>query len=324
MNVLTKNRLGQLIPWWPEIINDDPTWVRLIREGEKIPVHQVGLLRGLFWQPTRVELVTSGKMEKCSCCGEEGSSTYSGFKKEQLRYTVEGIWPHPHSPRFNKSTTEGIEESFVSFNSIIPSWTQLGRFVIQRQIDGIQEGQEPAAVIQQAKGLLKDLNLNIGGYANQQAKILKRRHELIFLPNGWSDQTDIINSIVIIGLEHLDALDKSLRIFSKGLKETKKKKKIKGAGVKIYEIAKEQFYRRTEDMILDILACLDFTNHAPQISALGERLRVEVVGLFEESVRPYLSDPNLIHTMAVSRQTLRKRLKELKPQQEGGADGERK
>jgi CRISPR system Cascade subunit CasA len=92
----------------------------------------------------------------------------------------------------------------------------------------------------------------------------------------------------------------------------------------VHETGKVQFYRRTEDLILDTLARLDFTNPAPQISALGERLHVEVVGLFEESVRPYLNDPNLIHTMAVSRQTLRKRLRELKPQQEGGADGERK
>ena len=323
MNVLNKEHLAQLLPWHSNIQNDEPTWVRLINEGEKIPVHQVGLIRGLFWQPTRVELVCSNEMQICSCCGEEVVRAYSGFKKEQLRYTMLGIWPHPHSPRIIKITADGSEESFVSFNAITPSWTQLGRFVIQRLADGNQGGQEPAAVIRQAKSFLRGLRLNVGGYANQQAKILKRRHEIISFPDGWSDKTDILNSLVMMGLGHLEALEKSLRVFSRGIKETKSKSKIKGAGVPVYQTAKEQFYRRTEDSILDTLARLDFYNPSPALAALQNKLHQTVKQLFEESVRPYLNDPNLIHTMAVSRRVLNKHLKALKPQQEGGADGKR-
>ena len=321
MNVLSEERLAQLFPWYTGIQNDEPTWVRLIKEGEKIPVHEVGLIRGLFWQPTRVELVHSKRFEKCSCCGEQGLRTYSGFKKEQLRYTVLGVWPHPHSPRFIKPTPDGVEESFVSFNAISPSWTQLGRFVIQRQVDGNQEGQEPAAVIRQAKSLLRDLRMNVGGYANQQAKILKRRHEVITLPDGWSDSTDIINNLIMTGLNHLEALKKALRFFSKGTKKTKVKNKIKGVGVPIYRIAEEQFYRRTEDTVLDTLARIDFNNPTPYFLALQDKLQRVVRELFEELVRPYLSDPNLIHTMAISRRVLHKHLNALKPQQEEIADG---
>jgi CRISPR system Cascade subunit CasA len=42
--------------------------------------------------------------------------------------------------------------------------------------------------------------------------------------------------------------------------------------------------------------------------------------LFKESVRPYLNDPELIRTMAVSRRTLFKHLNNLEPQTGKGGD----
>ena len=210
------------------------------------------------------------------------------------------------------------EEKYVSFTTTAPSWTQLGRFVVRRAVDDAKTpGQEPAAVIRQAQELGVRLTLCVGGYRNNQASILERRHELLSLGEGWNAKSGIIQEVVDTAIGYRDALNKALFTFFKGGGH-------KGAGVPVHETGKVQFYRRTEDMILDTLARLDFSSPAPQISALKEQLHFEVVGLFDESVGPYMNDPNLIHTMAVSRQTLRKRLRELKPQQEGGADGKRK
>lgn len=317
LNVLTGEGIERLLPWHRKTEGQQPTWIEPIK-SETFSATGIGFLRGLFWQPAHIELLPAETGGNCSCCGQQDTEVYRGFNKAKFNYTVTGIWPHPHGARTMTLKKGEQEEKYVSFTTTAPSWTQLGRFVVRREVaDSKNPGQEPAAVIRQAQELKVRLTLSVGGYRNNQASILERRHELLSLGEGWNINPVIVQEVVDTAIGYRDALNKALFTFFKGGGH-------KGAGVPVHETGKVQFYRRTEDLILDTLARLDFVSPSPQITVLQERLHSEVIGLFEESVRPYLNDPNLIHTMAVSRQTLRKRLKELKPQQEGGADGERK
>jgi CRISPR system Cascade subunit CasA len=316
-NVLSEDNVSADFPWHRNTLNQKPVWVETIKEGSNIPAQTIGLLRGLFWQPAHIELLPPAKGEQpCSCCGFVAKKVYHGFNKAKFNYIITDLWPHPHGARIVSIKKGTREEKFVSFTTTAPAWTQLSRFVVQRQIDGREEGQEPAAVVRQAKRLIRTLRLNIGGYRNNQASILDRRHETIFLNDGWSDKADVVHEFVGLAAGYRDALNKALYVFAKGYKEAKGTK-IKGAGVSVHEVAKEQFYRRTEDAVLDTLACIDFANPAPFLLAMGTRLHEIDVELFEESVRPYLNDPELVRTMAISRNTLRKHLKALKPQQDG-------
>jgi len=255
----------------------------------------------------------------CCCCGATGEKVFHGFNKAKFNYTVAGLWPHPHSPRICSLKKGGREEKFVSFTTTAPAWTQLSRFVVQKETGGGKvEGQEPAAVVRQAQCLVRSLRLTVGGYRNNQASILERRHELIFLNDGWSGHAGVVNDLVSQAIGYRDALNGAMNVFVKGIK----KSKIKGTGIDIKKVAEEQFYRSSEDTVLDTLARIDFANAAPQLLAMGEKLHRIAEGLFNESVRPYLSDPELVRTMAVSRKTLHKHLRALKPQNvKGGVNG---
>lgn len=316
LNVLSKERIEGLFPWHQKTEGQQPTWIEPIK-SETFSAQSIGFLRGLFWQPAHIELLPAETGENCSCCGQQKTEVYCGFNKAKFNYTVSGVWPHPHGARTSTVKKGEQEEKFVSFTTEAPSWTQLGRFVAQRAVtDSKNPGQEPAAVIRQAQDLGVRLTLSIGGYRNNQASILERRHELLSLGEGWNAKPQIIQEIVDTAIGYRDALNKALFSFFKGGGR-------KGAGVPVHENGKVQFYRRTEGIILDTLARLDFGNPASGISALQGKLDAEVKRLFEEAVRPYLSDPNLIHTMAISRRSLNKNLNALKPQQEGGNDGKR-
>ena len=310
-NVLTEERLTELFPWHPVTRSQQTTWVAPIKGGEAIPAQTIGVMRGLFWQPAHIELLPPQGEQACSCCGFVEKQVYIGFNKAKFNYSLEGLWPHPHGPRIS-SVKKGVRaEKFVSFTTSAPAWTQLSRFIVQRQTnDSKDDGQEPAAVVRQAQSLLNKLKLTVGGYRNNQASILERRHELFFLNDGWSDNTNVVHELVGKALGYRDALNKALFVFANGFKE------IKGAGVKVNEVARVQFYRRSEDTVLDSLATIDFAQPVPTLLSMGVKLHGIAVGLFDESVKPYHNDPELIRTAAVARRTLHKHLNALKPQQE--------
>lgn len=324
LNVLGEDRVETELPWYRQTRGQAPTWVEPIKAGATIPAQTIGLLRGLFWQPAHIELLATDEEQLCNCCGFTEKGVYRGFNKAKFNYTITDLWPHPHGARITTVKKGVSEKKFVSFTTTAPAWTQLSRFVVQRQAEGKEDGQEPAAVVRQAKNFLRHLRLNVGGYRNNQASILERRHETIFLNDGWSNMCSVVHDLVEQACGYRDALNKALFVFAKGLKETKGTAKVKGAGVSVQEKAREQFYRRTEDTVLDTLANMDFANPVPVLATMEEGLYKTVSELFEDSVRPYLNDPELVRTMAVSRKTLRKHLKALKPQQDGrkenGAD----
>lgn len=317
LNVLYKDRLKHTISWYSETKDQKPTWVEYIKPNERIKVEQIGLLRGLFWQPAHLELLRPTNNGICSCCGYHTENAYRSFKKEKFNFTVEGIWPHLHSPRTSTRKKGEIQEKFVAFKTTAPSWTQLSRFVFKQDFnDTNREGQEPAAVIREAKrlfgGAAQKLHLLAGGYRNKQASILERRHEVYTLNHGWDQHTAVINELVKTGTGYRDALYKSLYVFTKGMKE------VKGAGIKLHQLGEAKYYRRSESIVLNALANLDFKNAAPELIRMGEKLTVTVKNIFEETIKAYLNDPELIRTMALARRVLNKHLSALKPQKDGG------
>jgi CRISPR system Cascade subunit CasA len=281
-----------------------------------------------------VEVSLSIEAGLCSCCGFQSDNVYSTFNKDKFNFTVEGKWPHPHTPIILTKKKGELKEEYASFKTMpAPSWTQLSRFVVQQQIDANNtEGQQPAAVVLQVRQLYshqaQKLHLLVGGYLNRggQASVLGRRHEVFTLNHGWDKHPDVVRQIVSIGIGYKDALSKALWVFVNGLKETKGNngKKIKGLGekLKLYEVATRQFYRRSEPAIQETLARIDFSIPTPALDRMQASLKRTVRDLFDKSVHPYLQDPELIKTMAVARRTLNKHLRNLEPQQDkGGNDG---
>ncbi len=214
-----------------------------------------------------------------------------------------------------------MQEKFAAFTTSAPAWTQLSRFVVQQQMDETNDGgQQPAAVVLQARNVWKShsrkLHMLIGGYRNNQASVLERRHEVFTLNHGWDKNTHVIHQLVSLGRGYRDALYKANYVFVNGIKD------IKAAGIKLSQGAEAQFYRRSEPTIEDTLARIDFASPETELARMRKSLRGIAEALFEESVRPYLNDPELIRTLAVSRKTLYKHLNNLEPQKgKGGGNG---
>ena len=135
--------------------------------------------------------------------------------------------------------------------------------------------------------------------------------------------TNVVKDLVSLGLGYKGAVTSALFFFCKGLKDKKNNKNnLKGLGdnIDLPKFAEAQFYRRSEPTIETSLAQIDFDNPAVELAKMRIALKRIAEDIFEESVRPYLNDPELIRTLAVAKRTLYKHLNNLEPPKEKGGD----
>lgn len=292
---------------WHEAEHRLPTWIDPIRPGEKLHSVDIGLPRGLFWQPARVELIARDVPGVCDSCGHVSEQMYVGFNKEKFNYTVDGLWRHPHSPMFWTTKKGQIEQRYASFTTTAPAWTQLTQFLTDFSTDE-KEGHRPAAVVsefqQRSFGAAGSIGLLIGGYRNKQASVLERRHELFSFQSGWVDSIADLTEFVQIGLRARKALYGSLMWAAKGQKDV-----FKGIGVDLHKAAERAFYDRSESLMHERLRELDFSAADREKASLNDALRSMVHDLYDEAISPYAHDAELVHAIAAGRTKLFKELK---------------
>lgn len=310
LNVLAEDTAESVMPWYSATKDQLPNYLDKIKADAKMPASRIGLNRGLLWQPAHFELMPSQSSAKCSCCGCY-EPVYNGFNKAKFNYTVEGVWPHPLSSRTFAVKKGEREEKFPSFTTTAPTWTHMGRLVVDRQND--KEGQQTAAVIRQARTLMAadKIQLIVGGYRNNQATVLERRHELFSLAQGWAEHGDVIQQIIGGGLAYKTALRKALYLFAVGIKD-----KVNGSGIDLCVPVETVYYQQTENLMHNSLATIRFEASQEELQALNKQLKATVIGLFNKATEPYRQEPKMLKALALARRSLHKSFKELEPEGE--------
>lgn len=306
-NVLTFARVQERLPGYDlDYTRDQPTWVRPIGGKETVHWNEIGLVRGLFWQPARLEMLRAAQVSSCDVLGTERQPVYTGFRKQKFGFTVAGLWPHPHGA-MTAGTKKGVPESkFAGFTTTAPAWTLLSEFVVPRSIDAsdAKEGSTPAAPVAQADAIGEGrLHLLVGGYRVKKSAVEERRHELMSLAQGWNDDKKRH-----LGKKAKSALRGRLYLAVKG----DKNKGLKGIGADIHETGEMLFYANTEALIHET-----FDNEktfrgwkvakAEFARALAETCR----SIFEELTGSYALKPELIPVIAWARRSLNTALAKL-------------
>lgn len=305
-NVLPLTELDRLLPGYDSSAGDLPVWVDPIPAGKTIVAGSIGLLRGLFWQPAHVELLPSGG-GRCDHCGGEADRLYAGFRKEKFAYQLEGVWPHPHSPRQWEEKNGQRSVRFASFTSLAPAWTQLSQFLFEREEE--KQGYAPAPVISSRRMRRNGgrLQLLIGGYRNNQASVIERRHELFSFAPGWEDAEDQLGDIVDLGLRVKEVLYGSLSLVVK-----RKKGTFKGIGVDLHKDAERAYYRRSEPLIHEALQEMDYDGFQSFRARTVEKLSTLAREIYAEAIEPYAHDPKFIGAIAAGKLKLHTGLRKLR------------
>ncbi|MBV1952627.1 MAG: type I-E CRISPR-associated protein Cse1/CasA [Cycloclasticus sp.] len=311
LNVLTEETITSIMPWYETTKDQVPNYLTPINKGDTIQASAIGLLRGLLWQPAHFELLqATSEQQRCSCCGCN-EPVYTGFNKEKFSYTIEGVWPHPLSSRIFTIKAGNKEEKFPSFTTNAPTWTHMSRLVVDQQSD--KGGQQAAPVIKQARKFIASakMQLIVGGYRNNQATILERRHDLFSLAQGWTEHVEVIQQIIQNGLAYKTALRKALYLFAVGIKD-----KVNGSGVNLCDPVEAIYYQQTESLMQKSLAQVHFEAPEDDLDALQQQLKSIVKELFNQATTPYRQEPKMLKALAMARRSLQKYLKDLEPQGE--------
>lgn len=317
LNVLSEESLDKYLPNWRDGMTQLPTWIKSIQEKTNIPAAGIGFARGMLWQPGHVELSQPEHGGICSCCGHDSDKLFSEFKKAKFAYTIDGLWEHPHSPQALSIKKGDTETRYVGFTQSVPAWTQLSRYIVRREVGKGQQGQKPALIIEQIQrylpGQAKRLELLVGGYLNNQAAIVERRHEMMALSQGWETNTDVVHELVAHGLKYKQGLWKSLSACAKGIK--RKDRNLKGTGLSLQEAGEAQFYRRTENLMLTALSTVNFSDPHPTYTKLDNGFKAACEDIFSALTSPYQHDPELFRTLAIARRGLQRHINEIRIRQ---------
>ena len=290
-NVLHKQSIERILPNFQHLReNDKPVWVDLIQPKSKIHAHEIGLLRGLFWQPAHIELRFAESAGICDLYGLETDRLVTGFFKEKFVYEILGDWIHPHSPRVRDLKKGTLK--YLSFTTTAPTWKQLNHLLVATE-DG-KEGHAPAEVVAQFKrGLAQSNQLIVGGYQNKQASILQRRHEYFPLRSGWDKGGVYISAIVDMALEIKSLLRNKLYGFAKA-----------SGATGVNEKAEALYYHQSEPMIHQALREIDWSQPGNRLPMLRDELIHLSWDIFEQITRPYSHEPKMIKALAKARATL--------------------
>jgi CRISPR system Cascade subunit CasA len=278
-NVLSKDHVDDLID--SANANSKPVWIDPIPPKAKLYTHSMGLLRGLFWQPARVELVVEKTAGRCTACQRTTNQVFTGFRKEKFTYNLEGLWPHPHSPKIWDIKKENKDrERFLSFTTTAPAWTQLNYCALP-QIEQ-KAGSIPAPIVTQFRETFIPeyrLNLLVSGYRNNQASILERRHELFSMPQNWHGNSRYVEGAIHYARTVKDELRRKLYGFAKQV------------GPQVHEIAERQFFFASEPMIHELLREMSLREGQAVLSEFKGKINQLARRLFETLTAPYRHDP---------------------------------
>lgn len=293
-----------------------PVWIIPIEEGATVSVSNIGVIRGLFWQPASVFLKWKEENGICDCCGLNSDTFCREFDKQKFRYELSGQWRHPHSSiKISKE-----KKSYIpSFREETPAWEQLSE-IFPKNV-----GEVPPAVIQNSKiftdeenlqDLKQKITLSIGGYINNQASILERHHYLVPLSSSLLSDEGIktLRLLLDTAMEVKGCLKSSVMSFFKGLGFNLKDKKNSS----FTREAEKMFFLQSENLIRESLSSYDDSTLLRMASDLEDICK----SVLEETATPWLS--NLLGEKALlsAKNVLIRHINKIKLEfNNGGKDG---
>lgn len=299
-NVLNK---AFLVGTAPELLNAEiqqPTWV--IAPNSSKPEHavQIGLLRGLFWQPAKVKL-------------EIINGLATGFFKNPGLCNVPGFWQHPHTPidMLRLQSGNAKEKPFLSARNDLPLWGQMLSFFYTKPqlklVDAQREGTSCALVVQQYQDggtwRGKNIKLAVGGYVKggSAESLAGRKHEIYSLSTDWENRSAEMDHLITMGINVYKILNAAMNKFA-FIAIDKGALKAKESGFKkaIKDKAKQTYFDNSESVMHSVLRQLvwdDIEAYHKQFSNLAR-------SIFEQIMAPYEHDPKMLRAIIESRALL--------------------
>ncbi len=288
---------------------EDPAWVKSISFDKEKPefAHQIGLMRGLFWQPAKVKLVVNADQKA------------TGFFTENGLSCTKNYWLHPHTPIDMKKIQDNDEKkkpymSLSSSSKDMALWTKMLSFLYTNSSE--EEGHTRALVVDaylDGIGRGKPLNLAVGGYIKGKSteSLFARKHEMYSLKPEFNDRYAEMKELVDCALKAQSTLNTSIYFLGQNLKWGEKKndkgqEKSNFIKKSLQPKAQKIYFNNSELLMHETLRTLDFQ----QIQKYKDKFCQLAKTTFEEVTQPYEHDPKFIKAIEKGRSHLFRKLQQ--------------
>jgi len=329
-NTLSRQFLESRIPNLAHPRIREPTWIKSVRypQGKGKPrlgelARDISLMRGLFWQPAKVELETA-KVEESYCSFCQGRTTILavGFKQQSSKHERVLGWIHPHTPYEVKK--DGV------FPLRCPSqrdfWEQLPSMIWELGREG-PAGTSPAlSVSQEVNRLRADERITIvaAGYikGKTQEKLQGRRHAIVSLAPGWRNGEEAVSVLISRALDVDAAIRTVFWLFAFGgeggprnsrvsfegalmLHTDRMTKRMRARKSELEARISAQFFADAEPHLYRTLRDMDFARAKETITQATKCLCSLGETAFQSAIDPYRHTPKGARAAALTRLTLR-------------------
>ncbi len=307
-NILSKETLQKYASQFLQNQDDYPVWVKETkRRNEHEFAYEIGLLRGLFWQPARIQLTLNN------------SGQVTGFLKEPGTCTIKGIWHHPHTPLDIGVFTQQDEKKnpFLSARGNLPLWRDLLSFFYSRSQFNPEkrEGVGRALVVQQYYDVFavrtKVINLIVGGYVKGKSteSLAARKHEMYGLDASWNENFASIQFIVDLGINIQKILLGAVMKFGEIGIDREKRRRKKNKLFNGLKLKSSQIYFQNSEVVMhSILRNINIKD----AKVAKEKFSEIAIEAFDFLITPMMSsDPMMIRAGIKSRSFLIAGLKKL-------------
>lgn len=321
LNVIPKETSDQIFSG-----DDEFTWVTPPPHGGgTVFAGQIGLNRGLFWIQLRAKFDTAERKEVCDLCGKTTPRPVVGIfvesnvvsKKESKTFgsfKLEGVWPHPHSPRslLYKKGKDGKfsqpDEYFFRFYETVPAWNGIAGMIVEHEIErgDTKTVYCPSLTASQYPLLCpgEPLTVVVGGYVSANSTFKERRHEIYSVNESFVSGNGHLHGIIHDAVSVKDLLSKAisgaLYPLGKSLGSSKQE-------------AVRRFYRTTMSDVLYALGSMDVESEdfRQRRNAFVKRLNSTAEEIFSSFTDSYRYRERTGPSVCRWRRKLRKNLSEL-------------
>lgn len=329
---------------WPITITeyDSPTWIEHIQEKSRNLAHNIGMLRGLFWQSIRMLLIWDHTDTPviCSCCRKETNIFCKDFLQSKFSFkhggSIEnakelGVWRHPHSPYIYKDNIMRVVSMKYDNKFNMPFWSRLNIFLSHPTDSDFDSSLSVKHYYRELRNSIDDFNIVIGAYRNKSANanIIERRHEIISISSYWIKDDDSLQNLHLLihiamlfyeklwisayslgyniqklkaNSENIDNINQDFKKLENKLDKDKSNNISKNMTSKVNAL----FFQKTEHIIHKNLV---FSSEYKVTDTLNSEIKFLCLEIFDEISEPYLINSKVLKLFLKEKFKLQNKIK---------------
>jgi len=235
---------------------NEPCWFDRWTPDEVVNLSELGLFRGMFWEPCMISLEWEHRAVRCDLCGQESDWRLESVANPKVFCRPVGFFPHPHAVWLRATRAKTYRDKHASLTPFVPLWRDFMWYLTQPNLqrDSSVEVYLPPTFNNGTEDLVDDvaaLSVIVGSYETNPKFTLchGKKFESMSINAGFIGDRECLCEFVRLVADGESALGGALGCLKRDVngrldKNSTIGKKAVSAGKRLYYERMERFVSR--------------------------------------------------------------------------------